>query len=142
MANEPVLAGRVITRELTARRGAQRARGQAARDDEYDRMAAEAEACTGECMAPASTRGRVLRGDGTYSQGMVAVDERGDPLADAPLAGDPFVLTRPCFDCNLERWEAWQAGQLAGKKRTKPENAEDRRREEDDRRRKEQQSFD
>jgi hypothetical protein len=139
---DPVLAGRVITRELAARRAAQRARGQAARDDEYDRLQAEVEACQGECRAPGSTRGGVLCGDGSVTQGMVAVDDRGDPLVEAPLAGDPFVLTRPCFDCNPERWEAWQAGRLAGKKRTKPENAEDRRVREDKRRRQEQQSFD
>ena len=136
------LVGPLMSRELLARRTRQRDRGQAAGDRRYDQLQAEAEVCQGECTAPASTRGRMLLGDGSYSQGIVAVDERGDPLADAPLAGDPFVLTRPCFDCNLERWEAWQAGQMAAKKRTKTENAEDRRLKEDKRRRQEQQSFD
>jgi len=136
------LVGPIMSRELLARRTQQRARGQAAGDRHYDRLQAEAEACRGECTAPGSNRGRMLLGDGTYSQGIVAVDEQADPLVDAPPPGAPFVLTRPCYDCNRERWEAWQDGQLTVKKSAKPENAEDRRRQEDGRRRKEQQSFD
>jgi hypothetical protein len=136
------LVGPLMTRELLARRTRQRDRGQAAGDRRYDELQAEVEACQGECTAPGSTRGGVLRGDGVYTAGMVAVDERGDPLVVLPALDGRHQLARPCYDCNRERWEAWQAGQLTVKKRAKLENAEDRRRQEDDRRRKEQQSFD
>jgi hypothetical protein len=112
----------VYTPELRARRALQRKLGHLGRDaDEAQRYA---QACQGECAAPGSVRGGVLRGDGHLSRGMVAVDARGNPLESLP---DGPVSTRPCFDCNRDRWEAWQAGELTGPPPGKVENLADRR---------------
>jgi hypothetical protein len=132
---EPTRLAPVVPAELAARRARQRERGEAARHRDYDRMQREVGACEGECLAPGSTRGGIQLGDGTRSGGMVAVDSRGNPLTAAPHPGEPFPLTRPCFDCNRPRWDEWQSGTLASRKRAKPENAEDRAARHQDRRR-------
>ena len=130
-----------VTPELAARKLLQRERAEYARGRDFDRAQAELEACHGECTAPGSTRGGILLGDGTRTAGMVAVDAAGQPLQDVPLAGEPFVATRPCFDCNRERWEAWQRGEMASKLRRKVENAEDRKVKQQRQHRADQESF-
>ncbi len=141
--SEPTRAGAQVSAELAARRERQRQRGNAAREREFDERGRYDQACRGECAASGSLRGGVLQGDGSLSAGMVVVDRHGDPLAEPPWSWSVAeVFTRPCFDCNRERWEAWQLGQLADKRRRKPETPEDRKATEEKRRRHREQSFD
>lgn len=144
MSAEPTpLRDVVFTAEMEARRARQKARGQMAQDIDFDRMAAEVSACNGECTAPGSTRGGVLLGDGSISRGMVAVDEEGYPLRGlyVEALGGEHQLTRPCFDCNRDRWEAWQDGSMSRKARAKVENAEDRQLADQGRRRTREERF-
>lgn len=142
MSSDPIPIRPVVrSAELEARRARQKARGQAAQDRDFDRLQAEVEACTGECTAPGSTRGGVLLGDGTKTLGMVAVDERGERLTDWPELGGALQLTRPCFDCNRDAWERWQAGSMSRKVRAKVESLEDRQVADQGRRRTREEQF-
>ena len=142
MSTDPIPLRRVMpSAELEARRARQKARGQAARDRDFDRMQAEVEACQGECTAPGSTRGGVLLGDGTKTLGMVTVNSQGDPLAEWPEPGSGTPSTRPCFDCNRVAWERWQDGALSRKARAKVESLEDRQVAEHGRRRTREELF-
>jgi len=108
--------------ELAARRHRKRERGELARLREADEAMRMDGACNGECAQedPADPRGHTRGGVKTGKQLANGQPQRTQGFVAATLpAGHalnpydwPYLVVRPCYDCNRARWEAWQAGTM------------------------------